>query len=67
MTLGAAWEAESVKCPVLGFGSGRELMGRETEPRVALGSLGSSESAWDPLPLPLLLSLPTHTHALCLK
>ena len=51
--------AQSVKHPSLGFGSGHDLMVRETEPHVRL-CIDSMEPAWDSLSLSLSL-------ALCLK
>ena len=43
--------AQSVKCPTLGFGSGRDLAVREFKPHVGL-HVDSVEPAWDSLSAP---------------
>ena len=50
-----AWAAQLVEHLVLGFGSGGDLGGCETEPHS--GSVLSGESVSLPLPLPQLMSL----------
>lgn len=40
-----AWVAQAVKCPPLGLGSGRDLMGCGIEPYIRLHAQGASESA----------------------
>ena len=66
-TIGAPWLAQPVKHPTLGFGSGYDLMVRDTEPRIKLRT-DSVEPAWDSLssslsaPLPHSLSLPKQFH-----
>ena len=59
------WEAQLVKCPTLGFGSGHDLWFREFEPHIgvhadivepARDSLSPSLSAPPPLMLSLSLS-----------
>ena len=44
--------AQSVKSPTLDFGSGHDLMVREFEPRIGLGT-DSTEPAWVSLSLSL--------------
>ena len=41
--------AQSVECPALDLGSGRDLTGREIEPRIRLHA-DRAEPAWDSLP-----------------
>ena len=48
---------QSVEYPTLDFGSGQDLLVRETEPHVRLCT-DSMEPAWDSLSLPLYLPLP---------
>ena len=57
-TTWAAWVAQSVKRPTLDFGSGRDLVAHEFEPRIRLGT-DSVGPAWD--------SLPPSPSASCLK
>ena len=55
---------QSVECPTLGFGSGRDLMVCGIEPHVGLCS-DSEEPAWDSLSLPLSLPLPCSLSLFC--
>ena len=55
--------AQSVKCPTLNFGSGRDVVIWEFEPGVRLPD--STEPAWDSPSLPLLT--PVHAPALFQK
>ena len=48
--------AQSVKCPTLAFGSGRDLTVLELELRIRLRT-DSAEPAWDSLSLPRSLPL----------
>ena len=57
-----AWVAQSVKHPILGFGSGHDLKVHEFKPHVGLCT-DSVEPAWD-LSLPLFLPLPPPTFSL---
>ena len=54
---GGAWVAQSVKRPMLGFGSGHDLTIHEIKPRVRL-CVDSSEPALESLSLPLSLPPP---------
>ena len=51
-----AWVTQSVKCLILGFGSGHDLMVHGFKPCVGLCT-DSSEPAWDSLSPPHALSL----------
>ena len=51
------WVAQSVECPTLDFGSGRDLTVCESEPHVRLYA-SSTEPAWDSLSPSLSLSAP---------
>lgn len=55
IVIGRAWVAQSVKGPILGLGSGRELKVLELSP--TSGSALNTESAEDSVPLTLPLSL----------
>ena len=58
--------AQSVKTPILDFGSGHDLMVVRVSPM--LGSTVSVEPAWGSFSLPLSLPLPcSHTHSVSLK
>ena len=59
------WVAQLVKCQILGFGSGYDLMVSEIEPHMGL-YLGSVEPTWDSLSLSLCPS-PAHTLYISLK
>ena len=54
------WVAQSVKRPLLDFGSGHDLMVQESEPRIGLFT-GRVEPAWDSF---FLSALPLLVHAL---
>ena len=56
-----AWVAQSLKHPTLNLGSGRDLTVHGIEPRVGLCT-DSVEPAWDPLSLPVPLSLKINKH-----
>ena len=51
------WVAQCIKCPILDFGSGHDLMVGEVEPHIGLCT-DNVEPAWDSLSLPLSLPLP---------
>ena len=60
-----AWVAQSVKCPTLDFGSGRDLAVRGFEPRGGF-CIDSAESAWDSVSLSLC-PFPAWARSLALK